>query len=169
MSGIEITRLELTAAELRAAAGKSRDAKAARRMLALALVLEGVDRTRAAETCGMDRQTLRDWVHRYNAEGLAGLSDRWKGVRVPRLVPAQMAELAAWVKAGPDPERDGVVRWRRQDLRARIAEVFGVEVHERTVGKYLATLGYRRLSERPQHPKSDPGAQDAFKKTSARR
>ena len=43
MSGIEITRLELTAAELRAAAGKSRDAKAARRMLALALVLEGVD------------------------------------------------------------------------------------------------------------------------------
>ena len=40
MSGIEITRLELTAAELRAAAGKSRDAKAARRMPALALVLE---------------------------------------------------------------------------------------------------------------------------------
>ena len=62
MSGIEITRLELTSAGLRAVAGKSRDAKAARRMLALALVLEGVDRTRAAETCGMDRQTLRDGV-----------------------------------------------------------------------------------------------------------
>ena len=59
MSGIEITRLDLMASELRAAAGKSRDAKAARRMLALALVLEGVDRTRAAETCGMDRQALR--------------------------------------------------------------------------------------------------------------
>ena len=59
MSGIEITHRELTAVDLRAAAGKSRDAKAARRMLALALVLEGVDRTWAAETCGMDRQTLR--------------------------------------------------------------------------------------------------------------
>lgn len=169
MSGIEITRLELTAADLRGAAGKSRDAKAARRMLALALVLEGVDRTRAAETCGMDRQTLRDWVHRYNAEGLAGLSDRWKGVRVPRLAPAQMAEFAAWVEAGPDPERDGVVRWRRQDLQRRIATAFGVGVHERTVGKYLATLGYRRLSVRPQHPKTDPVAQESFKKTSARR
>ena len=169
MSGIEITRLELTSAELRAAAGKSRDAKAARRMLALALVLEGVDRARAAETCGMDRQTLRDWVHRYNAEGLAGLSDRWKGVRVPRLAPAQMADLGAWVEAGPDPARDGVVRWRRQDLQRRIAEAFGVEVHERTVGKYLAALGYRRLSVRPQHPKTDPDAQEAFKKTSARR
>lgn len=113
-------------------------------------------------------QTLRDWVHRYNAEGLAGLSDRRKGVRVPRLVPAQMADLAAWVEAGPDPEKDGVVRWRRQDLQRRIAEAFGVEVHERTVGKYLAALGYRRLSVRPQHPRTDPGAQETFKKTSAR-
>ena len=169
MSGIEITRLDLTASELRAAAGKSRDAKAARRMLALALVLEGVDRARAAETCGMDRQKLRDWVHRYNAEGLAGLSDRWKGVRVPRLAPAQMGDLGAWVEAGPDLEKDGVVRWRRQDLQRRIAEAFGVELHERTVGKYLAALGYRRLSVRPQHPKTDPDAQEAFKKTSVRR
>ena len=168
MSGIEITRSEFTASDLRMAAGKSRDAKAARRMLALALVLEGVDRTRAAQTCGMDRQTLRDWVHRYNAEGLAGLSDRRKGVRVPRLVPAQMADLAAWVEAGPDPEKDGVVRWRRQDLQRRIAEAFGAGVHERTVGKYLAALGYRRLSVRPQHPRTDPGAQETFKKTSAR-
>ena len=96
MSGIEITRRDLTAVDLRAAAGKCRDAKASRRMLALALVLEGVDRTRAAATCGMDRQTLRDWVHRTNAEGLAGLSDRWKGVRVPRLAPGQMADLGAF-------------------------------------------------------------------------
>lgn len=169
MAGIEITRLDLTSSDLRKAAGKCRDAKAARRMLALALVFEGVDRTRAAESCGMDRQTLRDWVHRYNAEGLAGLSDRWKGVRVPRLGPAQMAELAAWVEAGPDPDRDGVVRWRREDLARRIAAAFGVAVHERTVGKYLAALGYRRLSVRPQHPKTDPLAQEAFKKTSARR
>lgn len=169
MSGIEITRQELTAAGLRAAAGKSRDAKAARRMLALTLVLEGVDPTRAAESCGMDWQTLRDWVHRYNAEGLAGLSDRWKGVRVPHLSPARMAELGTWVEAGPALVRDGVVRWRRQDLRARIAAAVGIEVQERTVGKYLAALGYRRLSVRPQHPRTDPEAQAAFRKTSVRR
>ena len=59
MSGIEITRPDLTSSELRVAAGKCRDAKASRRMLALALVLQGVDRTRAAETGGLDRQTLR--------------------------------------------------------------------------------------------------------------
>lgn len=169
MVAIAITRRELTASDLRAAATKSRDARAARRMLAIALVVEGVDRRTAAETCGMDRQTLRDWVHRYNAEGLAGLSNRRGAPRSRRLDPGQVAELVCWLEAGPDPTADGVARWRRQDLRARIAERFGVDLHERTVGKYLAALGYRRLSVRPRHPKTDPDAQEAFKKTSARR
>jgi len=169
MTAIEVTRRDLTAAGLRAEAGRTRDARAARRMLALALVLEGADRTSAALTCGMDRQTLRDWVHRYNAEGLAGLTNRRAVARPRQLAPEQMAELAAWVEAGPDPEKDGVVRWRRKDLQRRIMRAFGVEVHERTVGKYLAALGYRRLSVRPRHPKADPAAQDAFKKVSRRR
>jgi transposase len=169
MVAIAITRKDLTSAALRRAAARSRDAQATRRMLALALVLEGVDRKTAAQTCGMDRQTLRDWVHRYNAEGLAGLSNHRGAPRPRRLDPDQMSELTAWLEAGPDPAADGVVRWRRQDLQARIAERFGVELHERTVGKYLAALGYRRLSVRPRHPKTDPEAQEAFKKTLPRR
>ena len=71
------------------------------------------------------------------------------------------------VRAGPDPETDGVVRWRRIDLKRKIEERFGVTMHERTVGKQLASLGFRRLSARPQHPKSDPDAQEAFKKNFA--
>ena len=127
------------------------------------------DRTTAAQTCGMDRQTLRDWVHRYNAEGLAGLVNRTVPQRPRRLAPEQLATLAAWVEAGPDLGRDGVVRWRRRDLQARIATEFGVVLHERSVGKQLAALGFRRLSVRPQHPKSNPEAQAAFKKTSPKR
>lgn len=149
MVAIAITRMDLTAAALRAAAARSRDAQAARRMLALALVLEGMDRKTAAETCGMDRQTLRDWVHR-NAEGLAGLLNQRGAPRPRRLDPGQVPELMAWLEAGPDPAVDGVVRWRRQDLQRRITDRFGVELHERTVGKYLAALGYRRLSVRPR-------------------
>ena len=94
MAAIEITRKGLTARELRAASAKARDAKAARRMLAIALVLEGKDRKTAAETCGMDRQTLRDWVHRYNAEGLAGLKNRRGPGRPCQLSAEQKAELA---------------------------------------------------------------------------
>jgi transposase len=138
-------------------------------MLAIALVLEGKDRKTAAETCGMDRQTLRDWVHRYNAQGLAGLENRKGRGRPSRLTTEQKAELAALVESGPDTEQDGVVRWRCADLKRRIEEMFGVKLHERTVGKQLKALGYVRLSVRPQHPKSDPQAQEAFKKTSPRR
>jgi transposase len=166
---VEITRKDLTPAQLRAAAGRTKDARAARRMLAIALVLEGADRTTAARCCGMERQTLRDWVHRYNAEGLAGLANRPSPGRPPRLTPEQKAELAAAVEAGPDPKLDGVVRWRRIDLKRWIAARFEVAMHERTVGKQLQAQGYRRLSVRPRHPKADPDGQEAFKKTSPRR
>jgi transposase len=165
---VRITRRDLTARELRAAAARERDGAAARRMLAIALVLEGWDRKSAAETCGMDRQTLRDWVHRYNGEGLAGLHDLKPPGPRPKLTAAQVAELAAWVEAGPDPVRHGVVRWRRADLRDELARRFGVRLHERSVGKMLTKFGYRRLSVRPRHPEADEDAQATFKKTSPR-
>ena len=156
---VEITRIELSARELRGAAARSRDADAARRMLALALVLEGKSRKEAAQSCGMDRQTLRDWVIRYNEGGLTGLSDRVPPGPAFRLTPEQMAELATLVEAGPDPAVDHVVRWRRVDLRRVIAKRWGVEFHERTVGKLLHRLGFARLSVRPKHPQTDPAAQ----------
>ena len=165
---VAITRQELDAAGLRGAAVRCRDAKAARRMLALALVLEGGSREEAARCAGMDRQTLRDWVHRYNAEGLRGLRDRPRSGRKPRLTPEQGAELATVVDRGPDPDRDGVVRWRRVDLKALIEARFGVRLHERSVGKVLRRLGFARLSVRPQHPQTDKAAQEAFKKASPR-
>ena len=114
---VEIARTDLTATQLRTEAGKTKDGRAARRMLAIALVLEGADRATAARTCGMDRQIHRDWVHRYNAEGLARLVNRNSPGRPARLSPDQKSDLAALVEAGPDPERDGVVRWRRIDLK----------------------------------------------------
>jgi len=161
---VEITRTELSAVDLRRAATRSRDADAARRMLAIALVLEGRGRKEAAESCGMDRQTLRDWVVRYNAEGLTGLSDRVSAGPAPRLGPEQMTELSEIVEAGPDPAVDQVVRWRRVDLRRVIAARFGVELHERTVGKLLHRLGFTKLSVRPKHPRTDPAAQAEWEK-----
>jgi hypothetical protein len=66
----------------------------------------------------MDRQTLRDWVHRYNEAGIVGLASRKPPGAVARLTQAQMAELRALVIAGPDPKIHKVVRWRCVDLRA---------------------------------------------------
>lgn len=158
---VPITRTDLSSTDLRREAGRSHDADATRRMLAIALVLDGYDRMSAAELCGMDRQTLRDWILRYNAEGVSGLADRPPPGRPARLTPEQLAELARIVEKGPNPETDAVVRWRRIDLQRVIKQRFGIELHERTVGKLLHRLGYAKLSVRPKHPKSDPAAQTA--------
>lgn len=114
----------------------------------------------------MDRQTLRDWVHRYNALGPAGLSNGKSSGRRPQLTAEQLAKVAGWVEAGPDPATDRVVRWRRTDLAAKIAAEFGVTLAERTMSTLLRKLGFRRLSVRPQHPRQDSEALEAHKKTS---
>lgn len=161
---VTITRFEHSVAELRGLAARSVDGAVACRLLAIAHVLQGASRAEAAASCGMDRQTLRDWVHRFNAEGLAGLTNRTSPGRSPALSDAQMAELKDVVLAGPDLATHGVVRWRCSDLREVIAGRFGVQVHERTVGKLLRRVRLTRLQPRPHNPKRDEAAQEVFKK-----
>jgi transposase len=162
---VTIIRADLTATGLRQAAACSNDANAARRMLGLALVLEGYTRGEAARLCGMDRQTLRDWVIRYNSESVAGLSDRTSPGPTPRFTPEQESAVAELVRKGPGLAVDGVVRWRRVDLARVIKTRFNVTLAERSVGAMLRRLGFRRLSVRPRHPQQDPAAQETHKKT----
>jgi transposase len=166
-AGVEITRTDHTPTELRGIAVKCGDADQARRLLAIALVVEGTSRAEAARQTGMDRQTLRDWVHRFNDLGVGGLVSRRSPGRTPKLTKEQMAELRRLVIDGPDPRVHKVVRWRCIDLRAEVARRFSVTVDEITIGRWLGKLGLTRLQPRPYHPKKDAQAQEAFKKTSA--
>jgi transposase len=167
-SSVEL-RDDYDAAELRELAKRSRDPRQIRRLLALAAVYAGLSRADAAQVGGMDRQTLRDWAHRFNAEGPEGLRDRPRGGRPRRLSDAQMAELAVIVETGPDPARDGVIRWRRIDLKRVIEERFGVVYSERAVSNLLARLCFSYISGRPQHPRQDQRVLEGFKKTSRAR
>lgn len=161
-------RTDYSASDLRRLATASKHANQSRRLLSLAAVLDGMDREQAARIGGMDRQTLRDWVHRFNELGPDGLRDiRSKG-HPPRLSKEQLAELADMVETGPDRAVHGVVRWRRVDLKRVIEERFGVAYHERTIGKILKVLGFSHISARPRHPGQDPEVMEAFKKTSPR-
>ena len=114
----------------------------------------------------MDRQTLRDWVHRYNTEGVDGLCDRPRSGRKPRLSEDQLIEFDKIVETQPDPVADGVVRWRCVDLKEKIAKRFSVELSERSLGRILNERGFRKLSVRPKHPEVDTAAQEAFRQTS---
>ena len=102
-TAVKVTRGDCTAADLRAASAKCTNGAQVRRILALALVLEGRPRTAAAALNGMDRQTLSDWVHRFNAGGIDGLKSRKSPGREPFLTAAQKAELRALMIQGPDP------------------------------------------------------------------
>ena len=159
-------RDDFTAAELRDLARRSGDCDQVRRLLALASVREGRSRGDAARIGGMDRQSLRDWVHRFNAEGPDGLIDRKPPGRTRKLTEEQEGELQRLVEAGPDPATDGVVRWRCRDLKAKLGARFGVGLSRVTVGRRLKELKFSYISARPQHPAQKPGAVEAFKKTS---
>ena len=162
-------RTDFSATELRRLAKKAKDANQSRRLLSLAAVIDGKNRSEAATIGGMDRQTLRDWVHRFNAAGPDGLKDNLTGGLPPRLSAEQRAEFAQIVEAGPDRDKDGVVRWRRVDLQRVIAERFGVDYCERYVGTLLKKLGFSHISARPRHPGQDAEIVTAYKKTSRAR
>lgn len=152
--------------ELRRLARESRDAKQVRRLLALAVIRDGGSRTEAARIGGVGLQIVRDWVLRFNAEGPAGLFDRKAPGKSPTLSADQRAALARVVEAGPEPWRDGVVRWRLIDLVQWLWEEFRISVSEATVGRELRALGFRKLSARPRHYAQNPEAAEDFKKVS---
>jgi len=162
-------RTDYSSVELRRLARLSKDARQSSRLLSLAAVVDGMSRADAARIGGMDRQTLRDWVHRFNEAGPDGLLDSWSSGPVSRLSPEQLAELADIVETGPDPAVDGLVRWRRVDVRQIIQQRFGIDYHERHVSTLLKKLGFSHMSARPRHPAQDAEIVEAYKKTSRAR
>ena len=157
-------RADISPQELRRRARQESDGRVAARLIAIANALEGMDRASAARLAGMDRQTLRDWVHRYNEEGISGLSNRLAPGRSPKLTEGQMAALKAVVLAGPDPAVDGVVRWRVVDLCRWVGERWGVSYSETGMLRLLWSLDLSHRKTRPRHPQTDAKAQQAFKK-----
>ena len=157
---------DLSAVQLRKLAARSHDANQSRRLLSIAAILDGMSRTDAARIGGMERQTLSDWVRRFNEEGPDGLIDRKPAGPACRLSVFQLAELTEMIESGPDPEAlaEGVVRWRRADLQRVIKARFDVDYHERHVGRLLHDLGFSHMSTRPQHPSQDTEVIDDFKK-----
>jgi transposase len=157
-------RDDLSPEELRRQARQVRDGRVSARMMAIANALDGMDRATAARLAGMDRQILRDWVRRYNAEGIAGLANRKAPGAKPKLSEGQMAALKARVFAGPDPAGDGVGRWRVADLCRWVAERWDVHYSETGMLRLLWALDLSYRKTRPRHPKSAEKAQQAFKK-----
>jgi transposase len=162
MTALTIRR-DRTPEALRKLAKAESDTRVARRLLAIANALSGMSRKEAAEAAGMDRQTLRDWVIRYNEHGLDGLYDCWGEGRPPRLESHEQAELMRIVLSGPDP-KSGISAFTREDLVGICEARFGKTFHPASMGRLLRRLGLSRQKARPSHPQKDPAQAEAFKK-----
>jgi len=158
-------RTDYPSGELRRLAQRTKNAGQARRLLAIAAVLDGASREDAAKIGGMDRQTLRDWVIRFNEQGPDGLVNKSSPGVPPKLDEEHKAFLAQIVEEGPIPAVHGVVRWRACDLIMLLHEEFGFSVSDDTIYRALKDLGFSHVSASPKAYKQDPEAMDAFKKT----
>src|SRR5262245_19833007 len=158
-------RADFTAGEVRRFARRAKDSAQARRLLAIAAVLDGASREEAAKIGGMDRQTLRDWVIRFNEQGPEGLINIPSPGVPPKLGKKHRAFLVRLVETGPIPAVHGVVRWRACDLIMQLYEEFGLSVSDDTIYRTLKDLGFSHVSGRPKAYKQDPDAMEAFKKT----
>src|ERR671910_1892213 len=153
-----------TPAELRMSARRERDGRVSARLLALANALDGMSREAAARAAGMTGQTLGDWVHRYNEEGVEGLRDRPRPGRPCALDEGRQAALKALILKGPKLERDGCVAWRIRDLCRLVEDRFGVRYGETGMLRLVKGLDLSRQKARPVHPEADPKARERFKK-----
>src|SRR5271168_5483556 len=158
-------RTDFSAVEVRRLARRAKDSDQVRRLLAIAAVLDGASRAEAAKVGGMDRQTLRDWVIRFNEHGPDGLINLASPGAPSKLDGEHRAFLARIVDEGPIPAIHGVVRWRACDLIMRLHEEFGLSVSDDTIYRALRDLGFSHVSARPKAYKQDPDAMAAFKKT----
>ena len=164
-AAIEV-RSDYTSTDLRRFARRCGDADQVRRVLALALILDGGSRSEAARMAGVTLQIVRDWVLRFNEGGPKGLAARKAPGKASILNDEQRARLAQQVEAGPIPAAHGVVRWRLVDLGQWFWDEFGLSVTRFTLGRELRAMGYRKLTARPRHHGQKPEDIANFKKAS---
>ena len=166
MAGAIGLRGDYAGSDLRRLARRCGDADQVRRLLALAVILDGGSRSEAAKVGGVTLQIVRDWVLRFNAEGPDGLLSRKAPGKPPILNDKQRRALAEAVEAGPVPASHGVVRWRLVDLAQWIWDEFGLSITKQTLSREMRALGFRKLSARPRHHGQEKDAIADFKKAS---
>ncbi len=155
----------LTAAELTKLAKRERDARVRGRIIAVRYLRLGHTVPEASSALGMSERQLRNWVHRYNAEGVAGLRDRPRPGQPPHLTPDQVEEFKERIRKGARLE-DQVCVLRGVDVRRILQEEFEAEYSLPGVYFLLHRLEFSSLVPRPKHEKVDDKGQATFKKTS---
>jgi len=154
-------RSEPGAAELRRLARRE-NGRVCQRVLMIANMLEGMSHEQAARLVGLSRSAAYQWHNRYEEEGIAGLRDRPRPGRRPRIDEATAARLKERLVAGAELERDGVVAFRAIDAQRILKEEFDRDCSLSSTYRLLHRINLSWLVPRPRHPAADATAQAAF-------
>ena len=154
-----------TTSELKQLFRKEKDRRLAIRIRAVYLGLMDKTAPEIAVLLGYSRRTIQKWIQAYNQKGLEGLRDsQGRGTRC-KLNQDQLQWLRQRIEEGPRPE-DEVCVFGGKDIQRIIQQQFDVKYSLSAIYSLLKRLGYSYVSSRPEHPKGDPQAREAFKKKS---
>jgi transposase len=109
------------------------------RMRAVLLSGRGYSVPEIARIFECDEATVREWIRRFEAEGVAGLKDRPKAGRRPRATPAARERLRRAVSE----ERPAQGTWTVVLLQVQLVVMTGVRLSRTTVRRLLHALGFR--------------------------
>ena len=163
--GVEMSayffRSEPGAAELRRLARRE-SGRVCQRVLMIANLLEGMEHEEAARLAGLSRSAAYEWHNRYEEDGIAGLRDRPRPGRQPRVDAITSARFKERIVAGAALERDGVVAFRGVDAQRILKEEFDIDCSLSSTYRLLHRMKLSWLAPRPRHPESDATAQAEF-------
>ena len=157
-------RTDFASEDLRRLAKRAKNTGQALRLLAIAAILDGASRKDAAKAGGMDHQTLRDWVIRFNAKGPEGLINIPSPGAPPKLNDTHKAFLARIIGLNPNPEIHDATHRRARDLVLRLQEEFGILVSDDTIYRALKALGLPRGRSSRKHAEAIPKPRSRSKK-----
>lgn len=152
-----------TVEELERLAARQATSRLFRRLRGIALAARGESAAKIAAALGCTPRAVQKWARRYNHGGVDALADRPGRGGKPRLDPAEHGRLRQRIEAGPTAG-DGVCAFHGPDVRRILAAEFGVELGQQAVYGLLHRLDLSSLMPRPIHRKTDPEAQEAFKR-----
>ena len=141
------------------------DPRLARRIQAIYLARKSFTCPQIMDLTGAKRRTIQNWVRWYNDGAIAGLKDRPRSGRTPKLSASQQRRLCKRLDAGTTNSQRGPIL-NGPAIQQVLAREFGVLYCLNGVYELLHRLGYSCLCPRPKHEQSDPEVQEAFKKTS---
>lgn len=107
-------------------------------------------------------QTVRTWIKRFNAEGIAGLDDAPRPGAPTKVTPTYIERLLVVVRQRPRSLEQPYSMWTLQRLSDFMAEETGIRLSVPTLSRILAE--HDIVMSRPQHKVSSPDPEYEVKK-----